>query len=133
MDVDWSAISHVTKVDPAEPLSELTWVVCPAPGASFTLWEDDGKSFGYRLGREVATTLRTDRVAGDWRVVVEPRRGAFEPDPRTIVLQVHVPEPATIELDGAPAEWTWNEHLQAATVRFADDGGRHELVVRTPS
>ena len=85
------------------PDDELTLHLCAGPPARFTLYEDDGRSFGYEDGAFRLTELH--QAAEGRRLVVElsPGRGSYPgaPDQRALSFVIHgLPEPGRVELDG---------------------------------
>jgi alpha-glucosidase len=77
-----------------KPWDPLTVVVFPGSApSSFTLYEDDGKSFAYENGQWARTTFHCAPVAGGVEITIEPRSGAFDPQRQTIELQVRGQKP----------------------------------------
>jgi len=67
----------------AHPIDQLRLKIYPGEG-EFTLYEDDGRSFDYQSGRFATTTYRVD----DATVEMQPRQGQWQPEARTIVIEM---------------------------------------------
>ena len=113
-----------------EPLAELTVAVYPAAAGHWTLLEDDGESTDYLDGVVAATTFEAEERANEVLVRINVRQGSFRPPPRTLRVQVHLPDmPAQVLVDGvATGEWEWDAAIHAARVSWDDDGLNHEVL-----
>lgn len=73
----------------ARPWDPLTVMVFPGEEeSSFTLYEDDGKSFDYRKGVYARTTFTCRPVSGGMEIEVGARKGKFDPKRGTINVLV---------------------------------------------
>lgn len=90
----------------AFPLDTLTLDVFPADTASFTLYEDDGGSYGYETGAFATTALCFGAAGTSARLHVGGAEGAYSGQPanRTWLAQVRrvTSPPASVRLSGAP-------------------------------
>jgi alpha-glucosidase len=77
------AMQHVNEV----PIQQLRIKVWSGTGA-WTLYEDDGESFGYQTDDWAMTTYRVTEDAGKTIVEVEARMGRWQPEPRTVIIEV---------------------------------------------
>ena len=101
---------------------EVGLLVYPAASSSFTLYEDDGRSLGYRQG-EFARTLLTCITNGKAvTLTIGGRQGRFAgmPDTRDFEAQVRLPErPQTVTLDTVPVtDFNWDERGSTACVKI---------------
>jgi alpha-glucosidase len=116
----------------AAPLDELTLEVFPGQGGDWTLIEDDGETFDYLDGALAET--RFEVALQDEQVVVSlgERRGAFQPQPRGLLLCVHLAAaPAAVLRDGqATGDWRWNPERRCVELGWADDGRAHRVEIR---
>jgi alpha-glucosidase len=105
------------------PLDRLTLDLYPGDGA-FTLYEDDGHSFGYEQG-DCCTTSYALRVDGArLSLTIGGRTGAYTPAPRRLTLRVHaLSEHAAAEHPGA----RYDAAGRTLTLELDDDGLAHEL------
>lgn len=115
----------------AEPLGELTWDVYPAgETSSWTLVEDDGETFAYRLGAVAETEIscREDPQ----RVVVRlgERRGSWAPAPRKLSFRIHCTRrPVQVLLDRRElSTWSWDADRGAASLSVGEDDGAPRLL-----
>jgi len=113
----------------AEPLTELTFDLYPAGQSRWTLVEDAGDGYSFEGGEVARTTVEVREGNGEVRVRVHERTGAYEPPSRALVVQLHLPRPSRVLLDGQEVAWEWDEAVRAVRVRLGDDGRAHELVV----
>ncbi len=111
----------------AEPLTELTLEVYPATELTgcWTLVEDDGESLAYRDGQLAETDFAVTGLARDARLTIHPRRGAYVPHPRTLVIRLHLPAPplGVAIKDQETEAWRWDEAYNAVELRLPDHGG----------
>lgn len=113
----WPACQHVEKGWSAE----VGLLVYPATRSTFTLYEDDGASLGYRK-REFAQTRLTCETAGKTvKLTIGGREGSYAgmPATRDFTATVHLPaRPQTVTLDGAVSDYQWNDATSAATIKI---------------
>lgn len=117
----------------SEPLTELTLAIYPAGESAWTLIEDDGATDAYARGDIAETTVRVAEAPDHITVVVEARRGPYQPHPRTLLLEVHMERaPTAATLDGTEhTDWRWDEQRRAVLIGWQDDGQQHEFLVQT--
>jgi alpha-glucosidase len=93
------------------PLDQLTLDLFPGDG-EFTLYEDDGHTFGYERG-EFCTTRYTLRLAGDTlTLAIDPREGNYTPAARRVLVRVR-----------GPGEWAPD-----GAAEFEDNGSARVVV-----
>lgn len=110
------------------PLDPLTLDIYPAGESSWTLYEDDGISFGFEQGEWATTAYRCHESADQLEFVIMAREGDWTPHSRSIVLNLHCRVPDRVLLDDTETtEWTYGDH--ALTLLLVDDGAHHRLVV----
>ena len=114
----WPVCDHVEK----GWSPEVGLLVYPAASSSFTLYEDDGRSLGYRQG-EFARTLLTCITNGKAvTLTIGGRQGRFAgmPATRDFEARVRLPErPQTVMLDTVPVtEFNWDERGSTACVKI---------------
>lgn len=118
----WPACDHVEK----GWSPEVGLLVYPAARSSFTLYEDDGESLGYRKGQFARTLLTCETSGRSVRLSIGGRQGAYVgmPATRQFTATIHLPgRPKTVALDGAAVtDFEWNEARSAATVRIPECG-----------
>ena len=120
-----------TRQSTREPLTELILDAYPDDGqsGSWTLIEDAGDGWGYCDGEIVETALGVEHERAGPRLMIGRRRGGWQPQPRQLVLRLHlVQQPDQLLLDGAPkADWHWDQADHAAVISLIDDGEAHQL------
>jgi alpha-glucosidase len=105
------------------PLSPLTLDLYPGEGA-WTLYEDDGISFGYEQGQSCTTGYRLSLEGGRLRLRIGARQGAYTPPPRRLALRVHgLGAGAAAGHPGA----AYDPAQRVLTLELDDDGGEQEL------
>lgn len=118
----WPACDHVEK----GWSPEVGLLVYPAARSSFTLYEDDGESLGYRKGQFARTVLTCETSGRSVRLSIGGRQGAYAgmPATRQFTATIHLPaRPKTVALDGtAVTDFEWNEARSAATVKIPECG-----------
>jgi alpha-glucosidase len=115
----------------AEPIEELTLEVFPGCPGEWTLVEDDGESFDYRRGGLAETRFTLEGQGGRLVVSVEARRGGFQPHPRALRLQVHLPAPPAAVLKDAEQtrRWRWDQARGCLELVWPDDGCSHRVEI----
>src|SRR5262245_36238077 len=126
------------------PLDELTLRLHPEGTSRFELYEDDGRTQGYREGRYARTvfecavapaevTVRIGGPAGDMSVLPGRRRYALEigaPAPRAVAVDGHGDLPRRDGPDGAGAGW-WVDARGFTLVRLPDQPAPLTVRLRT--
>ncbi|HKA54019.1 MAG TPA: TIM-barrel domain-containing protein [Candidatus Binatia bacterium] len=128
---------------PLAPDMQYSWERAPDPltlevyrGAdrSFTLYEDDGETAGYRTGDYVLTTFQVTESAGILTCVIGEPRGGFagHAPERAYVLNVHQqPEVRAVSCNGTPVPALGARHsLEPAVSGWWWDEGT--LAVKLP-
>ena len=85
------------------PLEEVTLLIYPEGRSRFELYEDDGRTSGYRRGVRANTPIEC-AVEGEATVVrvgTPLGDGSVVPAGRTYTLQLHAPRPRRVLVDGA--------------------------------
>jgi len=83
-------------------LVNLTVDIYLGADTDFHLFEDDGTSLRYQRGEYALTEITQRNRPGELEIIVGQRQGGYAgmPNRKTIILQVHCPQPASIEVDG---------------------------------
>jgi len=101
---------------------EVGLLVYPAAHSTFTLYEDDGISLGYRKGQFARTVLACDTAGKTVKLTIGGREGTYAgmPETRDFTATVHLPgRPEKVTLDGAAVtDVSWDETASAATVKI---------------
>lgn len=124
----WPPLDHVAK----GWSPEVGLLVYPAASSSFTLYEDDGTSLGYRTGECARTRLSCETLGKRVRLTVGARQGRYAgmPATRAFTASVHLPsQPQGVALDGAAVtDFTWDEPTKVAVVRIPGCGEQPRVV-----
>jgi alpha-glucosidase (family GH31 glycosyl hydrolase) len=128
-------------VDPAVHSDPMTLDIYPPdPGseATFTLYDDDGQTYGYENGQYALTSMSCKSSAGDSLIVsIGTDQGTFggKPAQRTYVLkinmQAHAPSTVTIGGTSAPMQMVGQILGQGTSDGWAFDSTSSTLYVRT--
>ncbi len=105
------------------PLDPLTLDIFPGDGA-FTLYEDDGQTFGYEDGQFCTTAYQVQRIDNQLILTIGQRTGAYIPDPRQVVLRLHALDAHAAEGNAGAA---YDAERRILTLTFADDGSARTL------
>jgi alpha-glucosidase len=104
-------------------LDPLTLDLFPGDG-SFTLYEDDGTSFGYAQGLFCTTGYQLRAAADRLSLTIGARTGAYTPPPRRLVLNIHaIGERAARQHPGA----VYDAGRRLLTLQLEDDGQTRRL------
>ena len=118
----WPACDHVEQ----GWSPQVSLLVYPSAQSSFTLYEDDGQSLGYRQGQFARTPLSCTLQGSTVTLTIGPRNGSYDgmPATRDFTATIHLPRPPqTVSLDGAPlADCTWDEQNSTLTVAIPGCG-----------
>lgn len=72
------------------PVSEVTLDIFPSPSAaSFTVYEDDGKTYQYEKGADLQQVVNAVRTGGATQVTIAGATGSYASPLRTYLLRVH--------------------------------------------
>jgi alpha-glucosidase (family GH31 glycosyl hydrolase) len=84
-------------------LDEVTLLIYPSEVSRFEMYEDDGRSQGYRRGRHALTTFECEATPGQIVVRIGAPRGdaSLVPADRRYVLQVRVGRVTAVRIDRA--------------------------------
>ncbi len=111
---------------------EVGLLVYPAAHSTFTLYEDDGQSLGYRQGQFARTRLECEAAGKTVKLTIGARQGRFAgmPDSLRFTATLYLPaRPATVTLDGEPlTEYRWDEATSAATIDIPACGDTPRVV-----
>jgi len=125
----WPPCDHVEK----GWSPEVGLLVYPAARSTFTLYEDDGQSLGYRKGEFARTPLTCETAGKTVKLTIGGREGSFAgmPATRDFIATIHLPvRPQTVTLDGAAvADYRWSEAASAATVKVPACGKAPRVLV----
>lgn len=95
-------LAPLAQFDGERPWDEITLLIYPEGASHFELYEDDGRTNGYRDGRYAITPI-TCRTEGD-RIVVQIGEPAGDPAllpaDRTYTLQILTTPPRSVNLEG---------------------------------
>ena len=124
----WPPLDHVAK----GWSPEVGLLVYPAERSSFTLYEDDGTSLGYRTGECARTLLSCETLGKSVRLTVGGCQGKYAgmPATREFTASVHLPSrPRSVALDGtAVTDFTWDEKAKLAVVKIPACGAQPRVV-----
>jgi alpha-glucosidase len=113
-----------------KPWDPLTVEIYPSGRSSFTLYRDDGISFGYRKGSYTLTQLACDETGSSVRVSIEESNKLFTP--KEYALRLHLSrKPDSLSVDGAKvADWSWDAGVRVLSAHLASGAAlKHEVVV----
>ena len=114
----WPVCDHVEK----GWSPEVGLLVYPAASSSFRLYEDDGRSLGYRKGQFASTLLSCEMAGKTVKLTIGGREGSFAgmPATRDFTATIHLPaRPQTVTLDGAKVtDYHWSQADSTAIVKF---------------
>lgn len=105
------------------PLDPLTLDLYPGDG-TWTLYEDDGRSFEYQQGQFCLTKYQLHLEQGRLNVIIGARTGAYKPQRRQLVLRLHaVSEPTAADYPAAD----YDAERRMLTIQLDDDGAARQL------
>ncbi len=112
---------------------EIGLLVYPAERSSFTLYEDDGASLGYRKGQFARTLLSCETSGKTVKLSIGGREGSYAgmPETRDFTATIQMPaRPGRVSLDGtAVTDYEWNDATSTATVRFPACGKTPKVLI----
>ena len=124
---------HDVKFIGTEPLENLIVKVWPSDSeTSYTMYDSDAESYGYENGLVASTCFHCGRDGAAVRFTVDPVRGGFEnmPAKRGYEFQFTLDaRPSSVSVNGAPAEWTWDEGKVLVAVPDADVTEKYEIII----
>ncbi len=103
----------------------LTLDIYPGEAHQFTLYEDDGISYGYTRGKYALTEISSKFESGKIECTVGSRTGGYAVSSRACVLQLHYRSaPSDVTVDGTkiPAAASLNEFMAATSPCYFYDG-----------
>jgi alpha-glucosidase (family GH31 glycosyl hydrolase) len=110
-------------------VDELTVEIYPSGESSFTIYDDDGITLGYREGirSEILITCSDDEKG--IHLSVSERKGTFEgmPENLTISFRIHAPEPASVNVGLTSVPFTCSDGLVTITIPNAEAGAAIHL------
>ena len=116
------------------PLEDITLLIYPGPHATqFALYEDDGRTNGYKQGEHVVTEVCVERSGAEFAVTIRPPVGhaSLVPAGRTYTAKIRAGHPDAVTFDGYGALPQVAGHAAAGAGWWHD--GAHFLYVRFPS
>lgn len=116
------------------PLEDITLLIYPGPRATqFALYEDDGRTNGYKQGEHVVTEVCVERSGAEFAVTIRPPVGhaSVVPAGRTYKAKIRAGHPDAVTFDGYGALPQVAGHAAAGAGWWHD--GAHFLYVRFPS
>jgi alpha-glucosidase (family GH31 glycosyl hydrolase) len=86
------------------PADTLVLKIYPEGRTSFTLYEDDGESFGYEEGKLARTDLSCDASGGRVSLTIPKRRGRYDgmPERRHYEVELYRSGPVELTVNGRP-------------------------------
>ncbi|MDZ7317162.1 MAG: DUF5110 domain-containing protein, partial [candidate division KSB1 bacterium] len=110
------------EVDYIEPntIKEIILEIFPHERSSFSLYEDDGKTYAYEKGAFSRTNITCEAAGTEVRVNIPARQGDYEgkPKERRFLLQIHLEKaPTAVTIDGrADDTWRFDEAARLLTL-----------------
>jgi len=125
----WPPLDHVNK----GWSPEVGLLVYPAASSTFTLYEDDGQSLGYRKGEFARTRVACETTGKTVKLTIGPREGNYAGMPATrdftATLRLSA-RPNTIVLDGAAVtDYQWDAVTSALVIRIPACGNEPRTLV----
>ena len=120
---NWPEMQYVGE----QPVDTLSLRVYPHGESEFTLYEDDGVSFGYRDGQVAQTRIICCAARDQVDLEIAPRAGAYEgmPDERRFDVWIYTESaPASAWINGSAAKWRYDEDARAVRLRVVEDPER---------
>lgn len=137
----WPELDYVGQ----EPVGHLALHLYPHGYSEYTMYEDDGETFGYMEGQVAATVIRCEETTGGVRVWIAPRSGTYAgiPARRSFELIVHgqdkpsvltvngieEPEKSKRVKTGTQRGWLYNRMSRTLHL-LVEAGGRSEAEIR---
>jgi alpha-glucosidase len=114
-----------------KPWDPLTLEVFPSGRSSFTLYRDDGNTFGYRRGEFTVTQITSDESAHEVVLTVDESNKKFTP--ATYVARLHLPSaPTGVTADDGTKlahEWSAATRVLSVTLPTAPNETHHSIRV----
>lgn len=131
------------------PITELTLKLYPSHlTTSFTMFEDDGESWGYQSGHCTLTTYTMNTINGRLALDISPRTGSYVPAQRHYLAEIHnwtqssnwvllnqtmLPKATSLaSLQSANTGFYYDSGASKLYVRFPDTGAHLELLAESP-
>ena len=115
-----------------KPLDTLALDVHPHGESAFTLYEDDGITYGYLEGRLATTHITCKAADNDVTLTIAPRAGAYPgmPERRTFDIRLHsASAPRTVSVNGREASgWRFDDATKTIRLSASEDPHRREAV-----
>jgi alpha-glucosidase (family GH31 glycosyl hydrolase) len=124
---------HYVDEKPADP---LTLDIYPYANSAYTLYEDDGATTDYQIGKFAATKFSCGSSPDGCTVIIGPSTGDYtgKPASRTYILQVHSPHTFLIHRDKAElAQQNSRDAFDAAAQGAFSDGKIIWVKFQTPT
>jgi alpha-glucosidase (family GH31 glycosyl hydrolase) len=123
----WPEMDYVGQ----KAVDALSLHIYPEGLSKFTLYEDDGLTFGYEKGEVARTDITCQRDANGVILTIAPRQGAYAgmPDKRRFEVYVHGAKPRQVLLNGkvlsqGPQGWQFDSDAKAVRLEVEEDPGR---------
>lgn len=111
-----------------KPWDPITLDVFPFGTSHFTMYKDDGKSFGYQKGESTLTKFTSVASARAVKFGIEESNKKFTP--KRYIVRLHLNSaPKAVTVDGAAAKFTWDAKDRVLTVELASGASRRHAVV----
>jgi alpha-glucosidase len=121
-----------------KPWDPLTLEVFPSGASGFTLYRDDGASFGYCRGEYTVTHIAAEATGHSVRLTIDESNKRFAPS--SYCLRLHLGQnPASVQLAGAAAprtrvgevaagEWSWDAEDRVLTMALDARGATSHVI-----
>ncbi len=123
-----------TKYIGQHPLDTLMMHVYPEGESSYTLYEDDGTSYGYEDGKVAATRFGCTRDGRTIKFEVSPAEGGYEGmyKSRTYEMTFHdIAKPSSVKVGGTKVKgWKYGDRTLSFTAEHPDTEAALSIVIR---
>ncbi|MDE7408004.1 MAG: DUF5110 domain-containing protein, partial [Muribaculaceae bacterium] len=109
----------------SQPLTTLVMRVYPTDSDveanSYTLYEDDGISTGYKEGKNATTLLTYSRRGNDQKVTIAPTQGSYDGQPLQRAYRLQLPaidKINSVKVNGRKAKATYDKTLRCHIVEI---------------
>jgi len=123
----WPEVDYVGQ----KPVDALSLHVYPEGRSHFTLYEDDGLTFGYEKGKFAQTDITCQREENEVALSIAPRQGSYAgmPANRRFEVYVHGARPHQVNLNGktlnqGPGGWQFDSHAKVTRLTVEEDPER---------
>jgi alpha-glucosidase (family GH31 glycosyl hydrolase) len=123
----WPEMDYVGQ----KPVDALSLHVYPEGRSHFTLYEDDGLTFGYEKGEFAQTDITCQQEENEVALSIAPRQGSYTgmPASRRFEVYVHGARPQQVNLNGkalnqGPRGWQFDSNAKAIQLTVEEDPER---------